>query len=308
MKIGGGLAALGVFALLVVIGVSYWNFGLYERVQAGEACLVLRHGQIEKTVGPGKHFDAPWGTEFRCQETMLQTGSVGEHDGKTDYQRSPIVTESKDARQVTVTAQFRYATPMESLGTLYTQGARTPQQAWDKFVQKEADAAIREVVNSTGVRDLYLDGREAASTRMEENLRARLSRFDITLDSFQLTSVTPPKDYVEALALQQQQEEATQLEREKQQTITAQNDNLLLQEQGKAKALLVAEQAKADAEVIAAKGTAESNKVVAASITPEIIEMARIEALKSVNWAILPADTVMPTLPVEQPEEPESNG
>lgn len=180
---GGGIWLwLGGIALAAILIVAlFWNFAMYTRVQAGEACILLRHGEIQGTADPGKHFDPPWGTQYKCWETRPQTAQVGEHENGGEFQRSPITTTTSNGVEVVMTAQIRYATPKESLEFLYVEGARSQEYVWENIVQKEVERAMRGVANGTTIQDIYPTYTEEGEA-MAARLATGLERWGITLD------------------------------------------------------------------------------------------------------------------------------
>lgn len=282
--------AVGVIAVLAIIISTIWYFGSTERVQAGYGCAITHHGRYDETVGPGRYFEPSWGTGFTCYETRAQNAEVGEHEGDADYSRSEVSTQTRDGRTVYLRAKFRFAIPLESIEPIYSSGARSSDQVWSRFISDEVVYAIQEVVNVTDINTVYLDGRAATSAQIQENLAERLGKWNITLETFQLTNVDPPDDYEEAVANQQQQQENTELELARAETIRVTNENDLLEQQG-ANAVALS----------AAENEAEVNHTISESLTPELVQLAYYEALQSAQWVMLSPGDVQPTLPIEPP-------
>lgn len=286
----------GAVVIFLLVGMLWW-FGSTERVQAGYGCAITHHGRYDETVGPGRYFEPSWGTGFTCYETRAQNAEVGEHEGDADYNRQAVSTQTRDGRTVTVTAKFRFAIPLDSIEPIYTSGAKSSDQVWSRFISDEVVYAIQDVVNVTDINTVYLDGRAATSTAIQDNLASRLAKWNITLETFQLTSVDPPDDYEEAVANQQQQQENTELELARAETIRVQNDNALLEQQG-ANAVALS----------AAENEAEVNRTISESLTPELVQLAYYDALQSAQWVMLSPDDVQPTLPIATPTPPEDRG
>lgn len=282
--------AVGVIVILAIIISTIWYFGSTERVQAGYGCAITHHGRYDETVGPGRYFEPSWGTGFTCYETRAQNAEVGEHEGDADYSRSEVSTQTRDGRTVYLRAKFRFAIPLESIEPIYSSGARSSDQVWSRFISDEVVYAIQEVVNVTDINTVYLDGRAATSAQIQENLAERLGKWNITLETFQLTNVDPPDDYEDAVANQQQQQENTELELARAETIRVTNENDLLEQQG-ANAVALS----------AAENEAEVNHTISESLTPELVQLAYYEALQSAQWVMLSPGDVQPTLPIEPP-------
>lgn len=298
------VAAIG-FLIILIVGFGFWNWGMYTRVNAGEACVLLRHGRVEGTAGPGKHFDPPWGTVYECRETRPQSAEVGDHEAEADYSRGRLETTTSDGTKVYLTAQVRYITPTESLADLYSEGARSQKDVWSNIVQKEIEKSMVTVTNSTPIADIYPEW-SIAGDEMEVGLAERLKRWGITLDDFFLTSVTPPEAYQETIAQQQAEVENQKLANARQETIRAENANAVLVAEGEAEAAKTRANGEADVAIIDAEAEAESNRIVDASLTPNVLYLEYIEALKSTTWAIFSPEDVQPTTaipPVEQPDE-----
>lgn len=292
-------------AIAIFVGIILLVGGLYsimstEVVEGGHAAVITHHGQYSSTTGPGRSFEPGWSTAYHTYDTRWQNVEYLNHDpndtdSKADRKDWHVSTNSSDGTAFTITATFRYRTPIESLETIYDEAARDDDQVWNKIVNTTAREVIREVSTTTPIRSIYLDDRAGASDRMFAELTTRLERFGIELDSFSIKEVAPPTAYVENIQKQQDEYEAAQLAEAE--TVTAQ--------QNAEKAAVVA-QGEADAGIIRAEGQARENEIVSASLTPELIQIRYYEALEQTSWAILSPGDVQPTLPVQEPtEEPQ---
>lgn len=288
---GGGytvalVASVVLVALLVVVG-----FASAERVQAGSGAVVLRNGQQVGTEGPGLHWKVPGLHTYEFYQTRVMNLELGgDEASKANYRDEEVVLKSKDGVTIRVSAMVYFKLPQENLGDLYTNYGRSQDDVVGKHVQPDTRNAIRSVIEQENVDTVYLGGMSSTSDTIEERLSSTLDAKGITLESFALTTVDPSDDYKANIQNQVEQQQAAQLEKERVQVAEQQAEQKRVTAKGEA-----------DAKVIEARGEAEANEIVSASLTPELLQLKSIEALETVDWAILPSDGVGTMLPIDPP-------
>jgi regulator of protease activity HflC (stomatin/prohibitin superfamily) len=288
---GGGKVGIAVVGVLIVIlliaGVSS-----AVRVDAGEACVVRTNGRISGTATPGFEWRIPGIQRFSCYPTRVQNLEIGGwENSRANFSDSAITAKSKDGVTMDVTAMLYFTLPTDNLERIYLETGRTASEVNDRHVQVQARNQTRAVIEQSNVDDIYLGGMDATSTQIEERLRPVLEERGIVLESFALTSVDPSEEYRGSIQAQVEQQQEAQ----------RQAEVVKVREQEAEQKRVVA-QGDADAAIIAAEGEAEANRILAESLTPEILQLRYYQALETVNWAIFAPEDVQPMLPLATPE------
>lgn len=277
-----------VAALLVVALIAGVSSAV--RVDAGEACVVRTNGRITGTATPGFEWRIPGIQKFSCYPTRVQNLEIGGGSSRANFVDSSITAKSRDGVSMEVTAIVYFSLPTDNLQRIYLETGRSAGEVNDRLVQVQARNQARAVIEQSNVDDIYLGGMDATSRTIEERLRPVLEERGVVLESFALTAVDPSDEYKNAIQAQVEQQQEAQ----------RQAEVVKVREQ-EAEQKRVEAQGDADAAIIAAEGEAEANRILAESLTPEILQARYYEALESVNWAIFSPEDVQPMLPLGTP-------
>lgn len=161
-------------------------------------------------------------------------------------------------------------------------------QVYRAYSPNYADAVVHPIVR-TAVRDAasqftavaLVDERERLQTQMEtlvnEQLRTTLEQRGLSTDSIvvenvMLRNIDLPQSLDESIAAVQRQHQETQQRIQALETARAESERQRTQAEGEAAALLIAAQAEADA-----------NRIRSQSLTPQLLELRRIEAMQALS-------------------------
>jgi prohibitin 2 len=252
---------------LVVVGiiiVILLFFRPWVQVGAGQRGIVLNFGAVQKKVmEEGLHLRIPI-----MQEVVLA-------DVKVQKAETDAAAASKDLQDVTSRVALNYHIVPDRANIVY-------QSIGVQFKERIIDPAIQEVVKAVSANytaEELITKRPAVSEAMKLALTERLMANNIAVDAFSIVVFSFSKVFTEAIEAKQTAEQ------------------LAL----KAKRDLDRIKIEAEQKITAAKAEAESLRLQRANISPDLIELRKIEAnMKAIEkWnGILPQVTGGGSIPM----------
>ena len=245
------------FAIVTAIIVVIILFKPWAQVGAGERGIVLNFGAVQdKVLNEGIHFRVPI-----MQEVVLMDIKI--HKVVTD-----AASASSDLQDVALSVALNYHILPEKANLVY-------QTIGVEFKERMIDPAIQEVMKAVSARytaEELITKRPAVSAEMQESLTKRLLLSNISVDAFSIVSFSFSKIFTDAIEAKQ----------------TAEQNAL------KAKRDLDRIKVEAEQTIAAATAEAEALRLQKMNISPDLIELRKIEAnLKAIEkWnGILPQVT-----------------
>ena len=250
----------GPVRLILIIGVIL-GFFLFLRpwvqIGAGERGIILNFGAVQENVfGEGLHFRIPIMQEIVPVDVKVQKA-------ETD-----AAAASADLQDVSSTVAINYHIIPDKANIVY-------QSIGIHFKERIIDPAVLEVVKAVTAKytaEELITKRPAVSDAMKLSLTERLLEHNIAVDAFSIVGFSFSKIFMEAIESKQTAEQ------------------LAL----KAKRDLDRIKIEAEQTITAARAEAESLRLQRANISPDLIELRKIEAnLKAIDkWnGILPQVT-----------------
>jgi prohibitin 2 len=246
--------------LVVIIGgilLVFLFFRPWVQIGAGERGVLLNFGAVQDTVmNEGLHFRMP----------IKQTVAI--MDVKVQKAVTDAAAASSDLQDVTSSVALNYHVIPDKANVVY-------QTIGVQFKERIIDPAIQEVMKAVTAQytaEELITKRPAVSEAMRAALAERLLAYNIAVDTFSIVSFSFSKVFTEAIEAKQTAEQ------------------LAL----KSKRDLERIKIEAEQKVTAAKAEAESLRLQRANISPDLIELRKIEAnLKAIEkWnGILPQVT-----------------
>ena len=229
----------------------------WVQVGAGERGIVMNFGAVQdKVLNEGSHFRVPV-----MQEIILMDIKI--HKVVTD-----AASASSDLQDVALSVALNYHVIPEKANLVY-------QTIGMEFKERMIDPAIQEVMKAVSARytaEELITKRPAVSAEMQESLTKRLLLSNISVDAFSIVSFSFSKIFTDAIEAKQ----------------TAEQNAL------KAKRDLDRIKVEAEQTIAAATAEAEALRLQKMNISPDLIELRKIEAnLKAIEkWnGILPQVT-----------------
>jgi len=250
----------GSMRLALIIGailVSFLFLHPWVQVGAGERGVVLNFGAVQGNVlGEGLHFRIP----------VMQ--EVVPMDVKVQKSLTNAAASSSDLQEVSSEVALNYHIVQDKANIVY-------QSIGIHFKERIIDPAVQEVVKAVTAKysaEELITKRPAVSEAMRANLAERLLAHNIAVDAFSIVGFSFSKIFMEAIESKQTAEQ------------------LAL----KAKRDLDRIKIEAEQTITAARAEAESLRLQRANISPDLIELRKIEAnLRAIDkWnGILPQVT-----------------
>jgi regulator of protease activity HflC (stomatin/prohibitin superfamily) len=315
-------AAVIVFVLALAVQSAIASV---VQVEAGTVAVVKQFGKVITVFRPGLNFKIPFIQEtvgYRTQEIIYET-SEDPASSSADYPDFEVDTATSDGQQISARFTVRFRIEAARASDIL-QNLGTEQEMVEKVVKANARVRVRNILKRFQAADLYSGNVADAEQAIEGQLRTDYETEGIQLVFFGLRSVKFTDDYkqavedkqIEAERINTKENQAKQAEFDKKRIITeaeAEAERQRLERigvaQGQAEATKLQAEAEAAAILAKAQAQAEANRLIAESLTPEVITwQAAINwngqyptVLGGVGQYILPGDLFM------QPEEQESS-
>ena len=230
--------------LAVIIGAILMFFLFlhpWVQIGAGERGVVLNFGAVQKTVlGEGLHFRVP----------IMQ--KIARMDVKVQKATTDAAAASSNLQDVSSTVAINYHIVPDKANIVY-------QSLGIEFKERIIDPAVQEVVKAVTARytaEELITKRSAVSDAMKLNLTERLIANNIAVDAFSIVGFSFSKIFMEAIESKQTAEQLA---------LKARRD-------------LERIKIEAEQKITAATAEAESLRLQRANISPDLIDLRRVEA------------------------------
>jgi len=240
---GGNNGGLGfksqLLIALIVLGV-FWAFRSFYTVQEGYESIELRFGKYSDTVGAGLQF-VLWPIEDKIiiDSKNIRTVEIGFRKN-TGSQRGSVpaeaqmLTTDENIADVSLAVQYNISN-VEDL--LFKVGSVEQRGVIEAVVRGATESALREVVGSTTMDDLFNRGRAIVETRTRDLLQTILNRYEtgINVIAVEMQAAVPPQEVREAF------DNVNKADQKEQQLIKesrAYEEKVVLEAEGRAAALL----------------------------------------------------------------------
>ncbi|MFT7197127.1 MAG: regulator of protease activity HflC (stomatin/prohibitin superfamily) [Marinoscillum sp.] len=256
----------GQWKIILIVGgviIALFAFKPWVQVGAGERGVLLNFGAVQDGVlGEGLHFKIPVMQSVTLMDVKIQKAM-------TDAESS-----SSDLQDVDLSVALNYHIIPDKANLVY-------QTIGVEFKDRIIDPAIQEVMKAVSARytaEELITKRPAVSREMQEGLARRLLESNIKVDAFSIINFRFSETFTEAIEAKQ----------------TAEQNAL------KAKRDLDRIKVEAEQTIAAATAEAEALRLQKMNISPDLIELRKIEAnLEAIKkWdGILPQVTGAGAIP-----------
>ncbi|SFB08650.1 Regulator of protease activity HflC, stomatin/prohibitin superfamily [Algoriphagus aquimarinus] len=256
----GPMKYLFIFGIVVIV---LFFFKPWVQVGAGQRGIVQNFGAVQdKVLSEGIHFKMP----------VVQTVIL--MDVKIQKVLTDAASSSSDLQDVDMSVALNYHVIPDAANLVY-------QTIGLQFKERIIDPAIQEVMKAVSARytaEELITKRPAVSSEMKDALKARLLESNIAVDAFSIMDFSFSQTFTDAIEAKQ----------------TAEQNAL------KAKRDLDRIKVEAEQTIAAATAEAEALRLQKMNISPDLIELRKIEAnLKAIEkWnGILPEVTGAGAIP-----------
>lgn len=273
-KKNGAIGAV-IAAIIIVVGLLC-AVGCIEKVPVGYEAVVYKMsgGVSGETLTQGWHFVSPTKKvkEFTVSNEQLILTKDSREGSKED--ESFTVATSDDA-MLSISFQMSYRFKSDSIVDTYKKFKGMDGEAIvNNRVKTVLKSKVSEVTTVYSMMDIYSGNRSEINNKITEYLNSEFGDlFGIEVIDSSIIDVHPDEKLKQAIdnrvtAMQQKQQAQAEQETAKVQAETN----------------LIKAQNEADMKILEAQAEAESNRLKAASITPELIAMKEAEARLKHGW------------------------
>lgn len=269
--VGGVAAVVGVAAIVVIVG------SFFAVVPANTVAVPVAFGSAGTPLRSGIHVVTPWTetTEFstRVQElSMLRASDEGDLDKDDSVD---IIAKGGGAMKVDLTIRF---TIDPNAVDLVFRKAGSLEVVKDRFVRPNARDITRNVFGQFTAEEGYSTARAEIGAEITAGLQKALAPQGILVEQVNVRDVLPEQQVLDSInKILQTRNDALQAQEDQRKQVTEAETRRQVAEKD-AEAKKISAQADADAQLIAAEAEAESNRKVALSLTPELIELQKAQA------------------------------
>lgn len=249
--------------IVAIVIIALFVFRPWVQIGAGERGILLNFGAVQdKVLNEGLHFKVP----------VMQTVIL--MDVKIQKALTDAASASSDLQDVDMSVALNYHIIPEKANMVY-------QTIGTQFKDRIIDPAIQEVMKAVSARytaEELITKRPAVSQEMQDALTSRLLKSNISVDAFSIVQFSFSQTFTDAIEAKQ----------------TAEQNAL------KAKRDLDRIKVEAEQTIAAATAEAEALRLQKMNISPDLIELRKIEAnLKAIEkWnGILPQVTGAGAIP-----------
>lgn len=264
----GALIVGAVLAGGIIFGIS----GL-ERIKPGYVGVVYSlNGGIQddvltqgmKWVGPGKKT-----VQYSIATEQLYM-SADEKDGSKGNDSFDVI-----CRDGKLNADFEmsYSFNAEDVPSIFTRyRGMSGEDVVNNIIRGKIKTFVNEVTSQYSVLEAHLEKKGELNRAITEHLRESLSSFGVTVESANLTRTKPDAAVEEAITKRSAAAQELEAETLKQEQARKEAETKKIKAQGEA-----------EAKLIEAEAEAKANEVLQQSLTPELIEIRRIEKWNGSN-------------------------
>lgn len=302
-----GAVVLGVImAIVLIVG-----FSCAKKVPAGYVGIVysMNGGVSDEVLSQGWHIVGPTKQvtlySIGIEQSYLTAGEDGDSHDDDSFE-----VPSSDGKGLKVDLTFTYRYDSEKVTDLFTRfKGQSGKAVRDSFIKPNIISWTKEVTAKYPVTEILGDERANLNIALSEYISEKFKPYGIIIENVSLIDIDADDETrasVQRKVNAQQELELAQIE-QKTANVQAQKDKevaLIKAEQEKETAIIEAEQAKikaegqAEAVRIKAQAEAAANKMIAESLTTELIEKQKIDKWNG-DVPMVQGDSAMPIVNIE---------
>lgn len=267
-----------LLALILIFGLACCITCL-EQIPAGYVGVVynMNGGVDGEVLSQGWHLVAPSKkvTEYSIglEQSYLSSEDIGDSPKDESFN-----IPTSDGKTVRVNLEFSYRFDEERVAETFVMfKGKSGEEIKNTFIKPKVMAWTQEVSARYPVTDIFGDKRTEINAQLDIYLREKFAEYGIIIDTVNFTDISVDAETAAAIQKKvtaQQELELANIEAETAK-IQAEKDKQVAQIQ--AEQAIIEAEAEAQALLIAAEAEAEANRVVAASLTSELLEQLKYE-------------------------------
>lgn len=288
----GGLSTAAIVLIVTALLLTTIGAGIVfiEPDELGVVVTVLGSGGIRSDpLDSGLHWIVPFAERVERYPRTNQTYTLSSTPDEGQMQGDDAIqVRTMDGQQVYIDASVIYAVDPLKVVQLYSTWRFNYE---DLFVRTQARGVIRDAASQYGVEEIVSTKRAEMADSITQELARIFAENNLIMRDFVLRNIRFSDEYAAAVEQKQIAEQLAQqaafvVEQKKQEAEQARQVA-----QGQADAQVIAAKGEAEALLIQAQAEAEANRLLAASLTPELIQYQYILNLApGVQTIFVPSD------------------
>lgn len=262
-------------------------------LQANEYGVVISafqpNGYRSEPLGPGLHWIVPFIESVQKYSVARQTYTMSSSSSEGQIQGDDsIQARTKDGQEVFIDASVIYAADPSQLIQLHI----TWQNRYEENVVRPVTrAAIRNAVSQYGVEELVSTKRAELEQMIRTEIETKLKDNNIVMSDFLMRNIRFGEEYAAAVEQKQVAEQQAQQAKFVVESKRQEAEQARQIAQGQADAAVIAAKGEAESLLIQAQANAEANRLLAESLTPELLQYQYILNLSpTVQTIFIPSD------------------
>lgn len=265
------IAMLAVFGLMTTAcldKVPAGNVGVKAYLLGGDK------GVDSETLGPGRYWIG-WNEELYLFPTFTQNVTwAGPVTSKDEITGDPVTTpderivfQDKDGLKIKAGVSLTYSVNPNRAAALFQKYRKGIDEITDPYIKNLVRGALVAEASRLPVDQIYGEGKEALMKRVQDRVAQQTAPFGLNIERIEWVGDMALPEVVQAAL--NAKIEATQQ--------AAQRENMVRTEEAQAAIVKAKAEGAAAARLIEAEAIAKANRTIAASLTPELIEMRKVE-------------------------------
>lgn len=282
----GKVAAI-VVSIALALGIAISCLLCLERVSVGNVGVVYSAGGVEdQTLAQGWHFLSPFKSVKQfpiSQQQLVLSNDPSDYNAKEHQDWSIDAPASGGMVKINMTVNYNFLP--DRVVDVYKQfNGMSGETIVESRVQNSIIAYVKEVTPRFTVMDIYSDKKSEVNEAITTYLNERLTEeYGIHVSSALVIDVELDAALQQKVQAKEQAKQDAEIAELEKQTAEAQ-----------AETDKVIAESEAQVKVIEAQAEADANRIIAESITPELIEMTEAQARLEHGWVTVQgADTVV---------------
>lgn len=276
-RIGVLVTFLAVAAILLGLVTSAWR-----NVEPGYVGIVFDKANHQVTAGalePGWAFVNPFTQAIQEYPVTIQTYSMVQKGGEGQVEGDDsIKIQSNEGQQLNLDVVIQYQVIRAEAGLLYQDwGGADITVVEDRIVRQYTRSQVPVVASKYGWEEITSEKRGQIVTEISAILEQEFLRRHLQIVSFGIREVHLPASLQTALDAKIQAQQAAEQQKYQLDQARVKAEQDVAEATGHANALKAQAEGEAQATLTRARADAEANKVLAASVTPALIEYQRIQ-------------------------------
>lgn len=287
-----------IIALVLAIVISVCCLVCFERVSVGNVGVVYSARGVEaETLAPGWHWLSPMKKikQFPVsQQQIVFSNDVADYNEKEHADWSIDAPASGGMVKINLTVNYSFRA--DKVVELYSRfNGMNGEQLVENYIQNSIIAYVKEVTPRFSVMDIYSEKKSEVNQAITTYLNEKLStEYGINIHSALIIDVELDETLREKVLAKEQAKQDAEIAELERQTSLAQAQTSLAMAEAQAEIDRTEAQTAADVALIEAQAEAEANRVIAESITPELIQMIEAQARLEHGWVTVQgADSVV---------------